>query len=232
MNSTTPRDYHYDGDNYYTTDTPADPHPLTEGLWMNPPANAVRTPVAKPFPANKWPKLVGEQWVFVDSYRGTTYWLLDEDGLGYTRTTISKHEIIPPEGAVFSQPGPTLKKLKADKVANLTYEYRIRTYADIQYTSQSGHNRIYQAGSSSRDALLTAVATYRDSGTVPEGYYWRSLDNQNTPFTYSDLVALSEAIENRNVALLTKLHGYKDEVSLITLDSEAPLLADIVWEDA
>jgi len=221
--------FHTDENDYFVTSTPADPHPILEGEWMPPPFRATMKPIPATIPQNKWPKLVNDTWILVDSFKGTEYWVLEEGALDYAKHVISEHEVLVPEGGVTVDPGVTIQRLKYNKLSQLTIAYNQAKYSDIRYVSDAGVTRLYQTSPVSRDSLKDATTSFASPNDVPEGYYWRSSDNQNTPFTYNDLIALSNQIANRDWILFDHYQGYKDQLSLILSLDDREELDAIVW---
>lgn len=54
-------------------------------------------------------------WVVVADYRGHVYWTAERE-----KVEITELGVVPPPGALSEDPGPTLAKVKADKIALLT----------------------------------------------------------------------------------------------------------------
>lgn len=222
------RYWHFDDAGYYTGDTQVDYHPVETDVVMPAPYNATLEPITKPFPERKWPKRVGDAWVMVDSYIGVDYWIISEDELEITGYTVLEHEAVPPQNALFARPEKTIAMLKVERRNALEGDYRTANTQDIRYESEGGVIRLFQTNVTSLDSLAQALSAYSYNESVPAGYFWRSSDNFNVPFTYVDLQQLNLAIETRQFSYFTELTSLKD--FLFSEDVEtAEDISEVIW---
>lgn len=203
--SNAPSYYHYDQTGFYVCDEPAVKHCFDE-VYHEPPYNATFDPVVKPFPEKKWPKWVNGAWVFVDDYRGFSYWTKDRKHI-----TITEIEIAPPEGYLTADPGPTLEEAQKLQIIAIHKDYFASTARPILFKTDAGIEKEYQTGTRSLDALKSAIAAFGVTGT-PDGYYWKSLDNTKVPFTGNDLNDLFSTITYRTFLDYDRYGKLKDDV--------------------
>ena len=73
---------------------------------------------------------------------------------------------------------------------------------------------------------VTALQNYMQIGEVPDGFYWKSADKVEVPFTIMDVKNLLVAIQNRNWTSFQKYQALKTSVN----DAKTPEVAKgIVW---
>lgn len=68
------------------------------------------------------------------------------------------------------------------ELIDLAYAAAITT--DVSFTTGAGVTKTYQADAISQSNLKDALIGFTPSGATPSGFYWRSLDNTNVPFTF------------------------------------------------
>lgn len=217
----------YDASGYFLNSTPVDIHPL-DGTVMPAPYSATLVKFPTPIPDKKWPKLVNEQWVFVDNFIGTVYW--DEN---HRRQVVNSYEETVPANSYLSDPGPLLSDVKLSVKQTLVQTYAASLNEPVPYTSEAGVVSAYQHDAKAMAALAAATASFASLGKVPDGYYWVAFDNTRVPFTLQDLTNLSEALGNYNFEQFNKLQNYKDELEAIT-DSTVnavELALSVIWQD-
>ena len=215
--------YNHNEQGYYTNATPADYHAFDQNpdgspYVMPPPYLATLTPVPA-IPERKWAKYVNDQWVLVDNWVGFEYWLADR-----TSVKITEFEVVPPEGYLTEDPGPSLDDVKREKTNQLYRAYLEATRADIEYLSVGEVVGTYQANESSLTALGTALDGFE---TTPAGYFWLDAQNTRVPFTREDLSGLRAEIATRDFQLFTRYQDYKASVVLATKKEQVALVA---WE--
>jgi|GEM_PF-4684529 len=85
------------------------------------------------------------------------------------------------------------------KISELYTEYLDSINKDITYKGET-----YQVSPAITEALV--------AGSVPQGFYWRTSDNKDIPFTYADLQGLQLAITSRKQTFFTKFQTYKKKL--------------------
>lgn len=73
---------------------------------------------------------------------------------------------------------------------------------------------------------VATLQNYLHTGEVPDGFYWKSADKVNVPFTIDDVKKLLVTIQNRNWTSFQKYQALKDEVDAAKTADEAIV---IVW---
>jgi len=136
-------------------------------------------------------------------------------------------EITQAEADAISNPPPTLAQARAAQVAELTAAYNAAVQASVSFTAEGGVTKTFQTDSNSRDLLSFAVAGYSAQQAVPAGFYWKSEDNAQVPFTLADLNGLLAAVLAQDWAGFQQLTTLKTQVAaaMTVADVEA-----IVWK--
>ena len=80
----------------------------------------------------------------------------------------------------------------AINLVNSAYQQAIT--APVSFTTAAGVAKTYQADPVSQANLQGALIGFTPTGSVPSGFYWRSLDNTNVPFTLGDLQGLAQVM--------------------------------------
>ena len=111
----------------------------------------------------------------------------------------------------------TFKELQASKLKELKIAYNKDNQQDIAYMGTT-----FQADNKSQ-ALIVSVLS---AGSVPDGFYWLDIDNNQVSMSYTDLQGLSGTILERSQGNFTKLQDLKKQVKDVTTQDD---LDSIVW---
>ena len=98
--------------------------------------------------------------------------------------------------------------------------------ASVSFTTSSGVTKIYQADADSQSSLKDALIGFTPAGATPSGFYWRSLDNTNVPFTLSDLQGLAQAMISQGWAAFQKRINLLAQIAAATTTSQVD---SITW---
>ena len=105
---------------------------------------------------------------------------------------------------------PTFQELQQAKIQELYKAYELANQEDINYM-----NTIFDTKQATQDIIAKNLAI----GSVPNGFYFRDIYNNNIPMTYTDLQGLGQAIQSRNLMNFQKLQTLKEQVNLaVTLN--------------
>jgi len=112
---------------------------------------------------------------------------------------------------------PTFEQLQSKKLSEIKSSYLQANQQDIAYMDTT-----FQADSKSQ-ALIVSVLS---AGSVPDGFYWLDIDNNQVSMSYADLQGLSGIILERSQSNFTKLQDLKKQVKDATTQDD---LDSIVW---
>ena len=104
--------------------------------------------------------------------------------------------------------------------------YAAAVTANISFTTGGGVTKIYQADTDSQSSLKDALIGFTPSGATPSGFYWRSLDNTNVPFTLADLQGLAQAMIGQGWAAFQKRINLLAQIAAATTTSQ---VESITW---
>ena len=104
--------------------------------------------------------------------------------------------------------------------------YAAAIAADVSFTTGAGVTKIYQADADSQSSLKDALIGFTPAGATPSGFYWRSLDNTNVPFTLADLQGLAQAMLGQGWAAFQKRISLLEQVAAATTTSQVEA---IMW---
>ena len=121
------------------------------------------------------------------------------------------------EADAITNPPLTFGKLQASKLASLKIDYENANQLDIDYMST-----IFQADKDSQNLIVSVLS----AGSVPDGFFWLDVNNNQVIMTYEDLQGLSGAILARSQINFVKYQDLKAQVSIATTVDELDL---IVW---
>lgn len=139
--------------------------PLEPGL-LNLPRNATRLKppqTGKHEAARIQPD--GQQWDVVPDWRGHTYWLANR-----TQHRITAINVVPPDGWLPADPGPTLDEAKATQTANIVADCEAAIVAGFP-SSALGQSYSYPCKLTDQANLIASVTASRDPGLPAE---WRA----------------------------------------------------------
>lgn len=98
--------------------------------------------------------------------------------------------------------------------------------ADVSFTTSAGVTKIYQADADSQSSLKDALIGFTPAGATPSGFYWRSLDNTNVPFTLADLQDLAQAMIGQGWTAFQKRINLREQIAAATTTSQ---VETITW---
>ncbi len=113
---------------------------------------------------------------------------------------------------------PSLEELKLDKITELEEKYQDANIQPIEYM-----NTTFKGDQYTQDTLVKVLS----AGTVPDGFFWRDIHNNNIPMTYEDVQGFSRALLIRGQGNFVKLQTLKQQVRDATTLEE---VEDIKWE--
>ena len=119
-----------------------------------------------------------------------------------------------------------LNRAQTIQKALVTKGYTAAITTNVAYTTVAGVVSTYQADANSQQILVRALQSYRVAGAVPSGFYWRSADNTNVPFTLADLEGLDAAMMAQGWAAFQQLTTLKADIDAATTVSA---VTAIVW---
>jgi hypothetical protein len=111
----------------------------------------------------------------------------------------------------------SLNELKAAKKQEFEQHYNAVVVSPIVYM---GHT--FQCDVASQERMKAVIA----AGLVPDGFFWRDMENINVPMTFEDLRGLVIAQLARGFAAREKLFVLKDAVTAATTHADVQA---IVW---
>jgi hypothetical protein len=123
----------------------------------------------------------------------------------------------------------TLDEVQASKKAELEQAFQSEQGADIEFTTQGGVTKEFQADAVSQELLLKAVVGFDLIGGTPPGFCWVAKDNTQVPVTLADLEGLYSAMLARGGVAFQRLQDRKQAVR----DAESvDAVQSITWESA
>ncbi|SAK88025.1 hypothetical protein AWB75_06014 [Caballeronia catudaia] len=162
--------------------------------------------------------IVDGQWAVVADWRGTAYWLPNDDTAGPAATEHRITELgqTPPDGALFSPPpaplrvsSTSLADAQAVQIATLRSAWQSATECPVNFTTAAGHADGFACDAASVAKLDAMLAAYAQSGTWPPNLWLNASGMPVTPFTFADMQALARAVADRATpdyeALLLKI---------------------------
>jgi len=111
----------------------------------------------------------------------------------------------------------TFEQLQARKLNELEVSYNTTNQQNIAYM-----DTIFQADSKSQSLIVSVLS----AGSVPDGFYWLDIDNNQVSMSYADLQGLSGTILKRSQGNFTKLQDLKKQVKDATTQDD---LDSIIW---
>ncbi len=112
---------------------------------------------------------------------------------------------------------PTFEQLQSAKLSEIVQAYTNANQEDIAYM-----NTAFDTKDSTQDIIAKNLAI----GSVPDGFYFRDVDNNDVQMTYADLQGFGAAIQVRNLSNFSKYQELKTSVGSATAQDE---LDTIVW---
>lgn len=180
-------------------------------------------------------------WKFFDDYRKMDVYLT-ADGTKYAFGTEVDGQSYPGYGTLpawltaTAKPGPFYNwtdgawvlDVAADtadaqttQTAAMYLAYTDAISQPVSYTTAGGVTKTFQADADSQDILSKTLSGYKAAGAVPEGFWWKSEDNTQVPFTLADLVGLSSAMLAQGWAAFQTLQARKASIRATTTRTEA-----------
>jgi hypothetical protein len=123
-------------------------------------------------------------------------------------------------------PAAQLQSMQAQQNALNFASYQAAIQGPVSYTSAGGITAMYQADPQSIANLQSVILGFQLKQATPAGFYWRALDNTNTPFTYADLLGLAQAMAEPAAAAWVKWQSLKAQVAAATTVSAVQA---VVW---
>jgi hypothetical protein len=165
----------------------------------------------------------GKAWGFRDADSPETIArMAAKHGVTLTPITAEEHQSI-------VNPPPTFGEAQASKKAELEQAFQAEQGADIEFTTQGGVTKDFQADAVSQELLLKAVVGFDLIGGTPPEFCWVAKDNTQVPVTLPDLKGLYSAMLARGGAAFQRLQDRKQAVR----DAEdSAAIAAITWESA
>lgn len=111
---------------------------------------------------------------------------------------------------------PFSSKVQA-KSNELYLEYDKANQLNIDYMATT-----FDTAKSTQDIIANNLAI----GSVPDGFYFRDINNVDVAMTYVDLQGFGVAIQTRGLINFSKLQDLKAQVELVTTQADLDL---IVW---
>lgn len=164
-----------------------------------------------PFSDAEFMAVPGEQWIQSDE-------VVSDDTHYILNGAIVPFPALPGEGWVWDWievewrfPASALKDLKATKKANIEVERNKRRDEGVNYRGVRFDSDAVSAGNLTGWTTAIAVGI-----PVPEGFTWRSKDNQDVPFTSEDIVGLSSVMIGKTTACYQRSWSLKAELDELT----------------
>jgi len=110
-------------------------------------------------------------------------------------------------------------KALACKLKELETNYNSSIQQNIDYLDTT-----FQADKASQDLIASNLSV----GSVPDGFYWKDLDNNNVQMSYEDLQGLAAAIQARGLINFSKYQDLKSQANSAATVEE---LEEILWEE-
>ncbi len=115
-------------------------------------------------------------------------------------------EITPPSSAQL------LSIAKVTQKSRIKASYGAATSQDITFTTEAGVTKAFAADQNSKSAISQAAQAYSFASEVPQGFYWRSVDNTDVPFTLKDIQSLNAAMASQVWVAFQKRNAQKAAV--------------------
>lgn len=106
----------------------------------------------------------------------------------------------------------TLAEIKLSEVATWRDDQEKGT---VEYL---GH--VWQGDSSSRDRINTTLSAFSQLRTLPGGFFWTSLSNEDVPITFDQLEGLLQAIVNKGFAIHARQRAMKTEIGQLLSNND------------
>ena len=113
-------------------------------------------------------------------------------------------------------PAPELADAQAAQSAAIDQAYAAAVTADISFTTAAGVTAMFQADADSQSVLSVSLQGYERAGSVPDGFFWKSANNDKVPFTLADLGALDKAMLDRGWVAFQKKTTLKAAIAAAT----------------
>lgn len=120
----------------------------------------------------------------------------------------------------------TLEQAQQAQIGLLNQSYEAACAGSVNYTSQGGVAKVYQADAKSIANLSQMLLAFSLSQTVPPGFYWIALDNTQVPFTYADMQGLAAVFGIQGAGAFVKFQILKSQVNSATSISSVQA---VVW---
>lgn len=213
--------YLHDENGFYTGESIAQESPREPGVFIVP---VLSTDIKPVISANFWPKFVDGAWTNVADWRGTVFntetglpVIHDELGsLPSTVTTVPK-----PEGFWYWTGNEWMEDIAAAKDAQIKIiesAYSSAISANIDYMSAT-----FDAG----DATQLLLVKVLSSGSVPSGFFWQDINNNQVAMTFTQLKGFSSAMVVRGQIAFIKLQDLKNQIRAIT--SNVAEVGAVIW---
>ncbi len=124
-------------------------------------------------------------------------------------------------GLTFTDPVISLADAKITKNIELEAAFEAACNVDVTHNS-----KVFQGDEKARTNLKEAMVHRQAGGTLPGGFAWRALDNENVVFTDADIDGLILAIGTNKLDAVANLHVKKDAVIAAV---DAAEVAAISW---
>lgn len=105
---------------------------------------------------------------------------------------------------------------QAYQTALMEQAYSNAVAQDVTFTTAAGVTKTYQADPDSQDILNKTLNVCKTAGAVPDGFWWKSRDNTQVPFTLADLAGLASAMLDQGWAAFQKLTARKNSITAAT----------------
>lgn len=113
-------------------------------------------------------------------------------------------------------------KLNIDKMKEIKINKLKQAYNTIKQTNIAYMSTTFQADIESQNFIVSVLS----AGSVPDGFYWLDIANNQVAMEYSELQGLSKVILIRGQINFAKLQDFKANVGSSTTVEELDL---IVW---
>lgn len=170
-------------------------------------------------------------------YTGATAEIADTDGAPVGWVDVAPPALSTGEVAVWSgsawvvassapYDARRLAAAQSTKIDVLTDAYQAAVQQSVSFTTAGGVTRTFQADTGSQQILLLAATGYNFAGATPGGFYWKSEDNTQVPFTLADLKGLYAVMLTQGNVAFQQLQTLKGQVAAATTIAEVQA---IIW---